>query len=394
MQRSLFVATAVLAHLLVIASLCCSHECAVPDPPSTAVNLLYDDDCDGDIDCVITQPIIHHWIDTGYIKMWGMVSSAPSSLGAPAMEVFRHYYNHDSLYSIGAWTPNCAQRNSAAWDIAMVAQFDPGDVCTNYANCVNVLRTAVANYASSGATGKGLVYVITGPLTCEEAFRASPADSISPLSGADMERKYISSFVMDNGYAPSGIESNCAEDAPACASFFANVNSGNGYPPVFVLPVNTGATRIATPVPAASLPQTNPSAYAWLSTGAPEKTFDEDALTVEYAVFGGTGWNLSADRSNIVNLTTGGNSWSVQASGQYYLTLTNGPQCFGNVLDVQWLPAASAASVSPLSRPGCTLDDAPTRFLSRAATITRSLRNRLSFITSGSFSETGLKLTR
>jgi len=34
-------------------------------PVQKPVNILYDDDCDGDIDCAVTQPILHHWIDTG-----------------------------------------------------------------------------------------------------------------------------------------------------------------------------------------------------------------------------------------------------------------------------------------------------------------------------------------
>ncbi len=76
----------------------------------TRVDVIYDDDCDGDIDCVTTQPLIHHWIDRGYVKMWGMVSSAPSKFGAPALKVFQQYYGHEGLFSIGAVTPACGLR--------------------------------------------------------------------------------------------------------------------------------------------------------------------------------------------------------------------------------------------------------------------------------------------
>ena len=307
--------------------------------------MIYDDDCDGDIDCVTTQPVIHYWIDSGFVKMWGMVSSAPSNLGAPAMKVFQHYYNHDNLYSIGAWTPNCGLRNSAAWNVALVNKFDPGDVCTNYPNCTEVLRKAVANYVAGGGAAKGLVYVITGPLTCEEDFRATPADSISALTGAQMEQQYIKEFALMNGSAPQGFEANCQENSSACSTFFAKVTRENGYPPVYVVPRNTGATGVVTQSPA-SLPQTNPSAYAFDSTDGPTKTLDEDALTVEYGVFGGTGWRLSADSTNTVDATSGANSWSGStASGQYYLTTTNSAGCFENTLNVHWLSPPSTQSM-------------------------------------------------
>src|ERR1700761_561630 len=114
------------------------------------VDVIYDDDCDGDIDCVTTQPLIHHWIDRGYVKMWGMASSAPSRLGAPALKVFQRYYGHDGLFSIGAAVPACSLRNSAAWAATVVAQFEAGDDCTHYTSCGIVLRQSIANYIEGG----------------------------------------------------------------------------------------------------------------------------------------------------------------------------------------------------------------------------------------------------
>jgi hypothetical protein len=262
------------------------------------------------------------------------------------MRVFQHYYNHDNLFSIGAWTPNCGLRNSAAWNIALVGEFDTGDVCTNYESCAQVLRKSVAKYAAAGGAAKSLVYVITGPLTCEEEFRASPADSISPLTGVQMVQQYVEKFVLMNGFATDGVESNCQENASACSSFFANVTSENNYPPAYVVPLNTGVTRVATPIPISSLPLTNPSAYAFNSTRGPAKTVDEDALSVEYGVFGAAGWTLSADSTNTVDATSGANRWSGSTgSGQYYLSTANSPECFKTILNVQWLSPAAAESV-------------------------------------------------
>jgi hypothetical protein len=270
--------------------------------------------------------------------MWGMVSSGPSKLGAPTMNVFRHYYGHDQLFSIGAWTPNCGYSQSAAWNVAVVGKFAPGDVCTNYMNCGTVLRQSVENYIAGGGNANGLIYVITGPLSCEEAFRATSADAISPLSGVQMEQQYIKEFVLMNSYAPSGVEYNCAENTYVCNAFFSNITSSNGYPPVYVVPLGTGAPNVVTKVPTASLPLTNPSAYAFISSGKTEAA-DEDSLAVEFAVYGNTGWILSTSSTNTVNLTTGENIWSSAASsGQYYLTTPISPTPFEVVLYNPWLP--------------------------------------------------------
>jgi hypothetical protein len=224
--------TLALASLLLIGGCDLHLVDVVFTPVQKPVNMIYDDDCDGDIDCAVTQPVIHNWINLGYIKMWGMVSSASSQLGAPTMKVFRHYYRHDSLFAIGAWTPACGLRQSNAWNVAVVVQFDPGDVCTNYVNCATVMRQAVANYIAAGGKANGLSYVLTGPLECEEEFRTSPADAISSLTGVQMEHQFIKEFVLMNGFAPSGSEPNCMENASACSAFFTNVTSQNGYPPV------------------------------------------------------------------------------------------------------------------------------------------------------------------
>ena len=188
-------------------------------PVQVPANLLYDDDCDSDIDCAVTQPIIQHWIDVGFVKIWGMVSSAPSDLGAPTMKVFQKYYGHEGYYSIGAWAPGCGLQNQSPWNVAVVRQFDAGDVCMNYASCGTVLRQSVANYAVSGGQANGLTYLITGPLSCEEEFRATLADSISPLTGMEMEKRFVNKFILMNSYVPSGSEYNCVANAAACSTF-------------------------------------------------------------------------------------------------------------------------------------------------------------------------------
>ena len=85
MRKALLTVLALLGSLLLTS---CGRDVVVLSLQAP-VNMIYDDDCDGDIDCVTTQPLIHHWIDSGYVKMWGMVSSAPTKLGAPTLKVFQ-----------------------------------------------------------------------------------------------------------------------------------------------------------------------------------------------------------------------------------------------------------------------------------------------------------------
>jgi hypothetical protein len=318
---------------------CSSIDFRFPDPPKQAVDMLYDDDCDGDIDCAITQPILNHWIDLGYVKVWGMVSSAHSQLGAPTLRVFRDYYRHSKLFPIGAWVPECESNTSSSWNTAVVNKFDRGDVCRNYPGCSTVLRQGVANYIAQGGINHGLDYVITGPLTCEEAFRNSRGDAINPLTGAQMEQKYIRQFVVMNGYAPSGREYNCTNDPGACAAFFANVTRQNGYPPVYVVPDNTGATQVFTRVPIANLPQSNPTAVAFALAGI-DRAADEDSMSVEYAVYGSTGWVTGVESTDAIDASDGMNAWvAANPSGQYYLSVVGSHAFFEFLLSNPWLPS-------------------------------------------------------
>ena len=316
---------------------CAAYVVDPPNPPQKAVDIIYDDDCDGDYDCAVTQPNLHQWISAGYAKVWGMVSSGHSSLGAPTLRVFRDYFGHKSLFSIGAWTPGCEEKSSAPWNIAVVNTFDPGDTCANYQSCVSVLRSSVISYAKSGGKDNGLEYVITGPLSCEESFRNSPSDGISAMSGVELERRYLKQFVLMNGLAPGGQEYNCATDPQACSAFFTNVTYQNGYPPVFVVPNNTGASLVFTRVPVATLPRSNPTQVAFAAAGA-NLAWDEDSMAVEYAVYGGEGWIQSQNSTNIVDPISAVNAWNDVPSGQYYLRAPGPLAAFDELLTPSWQP--------------------------------------------------------
>lgn len=336
-SSAVFLAGFILSLAALALAVGCGSMMQPPGPPQKAVNVLYDDDCDQDIDCAVTQPVLNHWIDLGYMKVWGMVSSAHSPLGAPTLRVFRDYYGHTDLFSVGAWTPGCELNPPSPWNLAVVNKFDAGDTCAGYAGCVAVLRQSVARYVSGGGGAHGLLYVITGPLSCEEAFRNSPPDAISTMTGAQMERTYIGQFVLMNGLVPTGTEYNCKTDAAACASFFANVTAKAGYPPVSVVPYNTGATAVMTSVPVTTLPPSNPTACAF---AAQHETIwgEEDLMTVEYAVFGNTGWTVSEDSTNVVEPATGLNTWNGEKSGHYHLQVPGDQPMFEQLLSSPWLP--------------------------------------------------------
>jgi hypothetical protein len=159
------------------------------------------------------------------------------------------------------------------------------------------------------------------------------------MTGEQMEQLYIRQFVLMNGVAQSGNEYNCDNDVPACAAFFAGVTAQNGYPPVYVVPKNTGAQQVITEVPVAPLSPSNPTSYAFASEGGTGDT-DEDSMAVEYAVYGNWGWQTSPDSTNVVNPATGLNIWNSQsASGQFYLEVVADDHLFELLLKNPWLPS-------------------------------------------------------
>jgi hypothetical protein len=159
-----------------------------------------------------------------------------------------------------------------------------------------------------------------------------------------MEQQYIRQFVVMNGDVPSGKEYNCITDLQACSTFFTEITSANGYPPVYVVPDNLGTTAVITKMPVASLPQSNPSAYAFTAAGV-KSTSDEDALAIEFAVFGLSGWEISGNSQNTVNLTSSANTWLTNVTvGQYYLMVPGDEQLFEQLLDPPWIPTDLQAS--------------------------------------------------
>ena len=125
----------------------------------------------------------------------------------------------------------------------------------------------------------------------------------------------------------------------ACAAFFAHVTAANGYPPVYTVPNNTGAEQVMTEVPVASLPASNPTAYAFAFQNLSIDS-DEDAMALEYAVYGDWGWLTSADSTNTVNPGTGLSNWNSQlSSGQYFLKAVADRELFEILLKTPWLPS-------------------------------------------------------
>ena len=156
-------------------------------PASAQQRFIYDDDCSQDVDCVATLPILHALEDRSEIKILAMVADSADPLSAPVMRVFARYGGHPKTV-IGAnqsddpSTTLCKTNrcNESVWAERLVARFDPGDTRAKYRNCAEVYRRVLAKQPEHS-----VAVVVTGFATCLNQLLASPADELSPLSGAE-----------------------------------------------------------------------------------------------------------------------------------------------------------------------------------------------------------------
>jgi hypothetical protein len=288
--------------------------------------LIYDDDCSQDVDCVATLPILHALEDRGEIRILAMVADSANPLSAPVMRVFARYGDHPKM-PIGAnqsddpATALCKKNacNESVWTTKLVARFDPGDTRAKYPDCVDVYRRALAKQPSHSVD-----IVVSGFATCLNQLLASPADTISPLSGTELVKQKVKLLSVMGGRYPAGIEWNFECDAPGFHALFSKWTRQDGYPPVYLNGFANGEHVLAGAA-ATSDPKINPTRYGMQLAGTDQRPM-WDMLSALFAARGlayngTTYFTLSAPGTVEVNAATGADTWSAaKDSGQYVLT--------------------------------------------------------------------------
>ena len=298
-------------------------------PPRLVPNIIYDDDCSYDVDCVLTLTTLHRWIDTGQVRVRAMVADAPNTGSAPVMRIWNVFFGHGAI-PVGTYkgTNGTAGAGTGAstWTASEVSTFATGDSGARYPDCVTVYRQALA------AAGAGSVRIVaTGIESCLAALLHSGADSISPLTGAQLVKQRVAGLYLMGGDYPTGAEYNLETDPADAASVFNLWTSQNGFPPIYLFGFTEGNSVIVGP--ASRFPATNPAPYALRVAGYANRPA-WDQLALYGAVFSLRNFTLSANGTNTVNATTGANSFSAAVhSGHYYTSLARSISFYEAMLD-------------------------------------------------------------
>jgi hypothetical protein len=304
-------------------------------------NIIWDDDCARDSDCAFSEDAIHHWIDTGNANVLAFIANSSNPYSAPIHNIWETYYGHTSI-PIGAYLGSAASESStSSWAASLVSQFNADDSRTNYTDCVTVYRRALA-----GAPNASVNIVSTGFATCLVPLLQSSADSVSPLTGAQLVRAKVAALYLMGGDYPTGDEWNFQQDPANFNTLFTTWTTQNGYPPIYLNGLTPGLSVISGAPP-------------WFGSGHPAVAVATisgesnrpswDGLSIYQAIFGTSAFVISADGTNSVDASTGTNIWhGVTASGHYYVTLKHAVSYYESLLDGQrytganwWLPQKS-----------------------------------------------------
>jgi hypothetical protein len=301
--------------------------------------LIYDDDCSQDVDCVATLPILHALEDRGEIRILAMMADSANPLTAPVMRIFAKNGGHPKML-IGAnqsddpATALCKANscNESVWTAKLVDRFDAGDTRAKYPGCVEVYRRVLAKQPKHS-----VAVVATGFATCLNQLLASPADAISPLSGAELVKQKVKLLSVMGGRYPAGIEWNFECDAPGYQALFSQWTRQNGYPPVYLNGFANGEHVLAG-APAGALETVNPTRYGMRLAGTNQRPM-WDMLSALFAARGlaydgTTYFTLSAPGTVVVDAATGADRWSAAVnSGQYVLTNAASDETLSGLFD-------------------------------------------------------------
>jgi hypothetical protein len=301
--------------------------------------LIYDDDCSQDVDCVATLPILHALADRGEVRILAMVADSANPLTAPVLRLFANYAGHPGL-AIGANqtaqpdNPNCVKWkcNESVWATGLVQRFNSGDTRRKYPDCVTTYRHALADQPAHS-----VVIAETGFAACLIQLLHSPADKISPLSGAQLVQQKVKLLSIMGGRYPAGTEWNFECDAPEYHELFALWTRQNGYPPVYLNGFENGE-KILAGAPADASPKVNPTVYGMQLASTKQRPM-WDMLSALYAArslaYKGTPYFTVSEPGTVaVDAKTGADTWSSATdSGHYVLTNAAPVETFERIFD-------------------------------------------------------------
>lgn len=293
----------------------------VTPPPAHGQYIVWDDDASTDTSGS-TLATLARLASRGEATILVVAGDSSNSYSAGALYAYLKYYKYSTVpvaeYQ-GAFTGD----NTSAYTQTISDTFGkgPGDIRTNYPDCVTAYRTALAD-----ATYRSVVLVETGIATCVIGLIQSPADLISPLTGAQLAQQKVKLLSVMGGKYPSSTtaEFNFSQDPADMHTLVTTWTTQNGYPPIYFTGFDSGSGVLAGP-PATPNDTINPVLKEFELLGGGNRGM-WDSLAMLYAVrglaFGGTTYFAdNGDGTLSVDAASGNDTWSATpSSGHHYLT--------------------------------------------------------------------------
>ena len=182
------------------------------------VRIIFDTDLGPDYDDVGALAFLHAMADSGKAEILATISSNQHELVAPSIDVINTYFNRPDL-PIGAPKNKGVNLGSSQhWADSIVEKY-PHDtkLTSDVPDAVRIYRQILSENPD-----KSITIVTVGFLTNLNDLLRSQADDISKLTGEELVRKKVKSFVSMAGRFPEGREFNIHRHAEASKFVFDN----------------------------------------------------------------------------------------------------------------------------------------------------------------------------
>lgn len=272
------------------------------DQPSVPL-LIIDADFGQDVDDLGALAVAHRLADLGECRIIATSNTYSQAAGAAAIDAVNTFYGRASIpVGLGGTVAGDDNYRSA------VAAF-PNRFGTDVTppSGVSVYRRALAS-----APDSSVVWYVQGPMTLLSAVYNSGADSISPLTGAQLMAAKLRELVVLGGIYPGG---GAEYDFYADASASQVINQLSAFPITFQGFEVGSAINTRSSQPLWSPIRAGYEAFFTNFGGATRDSWG--ALGVIYAVRGvGSNFTLSALGTNTIAVN-GNNTWTTTASGHH-----------------------------------------------------------------------------
>jgi pyrimidine-specific ribonucleoside hydrolase len=308
----------------------CAQQPAKEEQTGTKkVSVIFDTDIGPDYDDVGAIALLHAFADSGQARILATVASNKYEGIAGVLSVFNTYFNRPDI-PIGVPRGAAADmRDSQHWSDTLLANY-PHNIKSNAEaqDAVGLYRKILAAEPDTSVT-----IVTVGFLTNMANLLASPADSLSPLSGSDLVKQKVKLLVSMAGKFPAGKEFNVFIDSTASIAALHNwptkvIYSGfeigskikTGLPLVRNESIRNSPVKDAFRIALPQSPDDSAGRMSW----------DETAVLVGVKGYEPY-YTLRPGRIRVA--PDGSNTWDSTGAGQHYLVENVPPATVQEVID-------------------------------------------------------------